>query len=108
MATETKDRTKDQVKALHAEGKSAKEIAEALGKTPATIYNHLRGLGLGQGKRGRPRKTDAEKAEGSKTPVTPRPRRGSKGKPGPKASTPSTNGHDASVADRFPKIKAAV
>jgi transposase len=60
-------KTREQVKAMAAEGKSAKEIAEALGKTPATIYSHLRNLNATPRKRGRPRKTEeaAEKVVAS-------------------------------------------
>lgn len=112
--TETKEKTRDQVKALAGEGKNAQEIAEALGKTPATVYNHLRNLGLGHGKRGRPKGSGKTEGE-SKTEVKTRPRPGSKtetakAKPGPKPKPipASSNGHDATASARFPKIAEAI
>lgn len=105
--------TKDQVIALHKDGKSAKEIAEALGKTTATVYNHMRNAGLGTGKRGRPRKSDAEKAKATETKsetksegVKTRPRPGSKAAPAEKVTAKaSTNGHDEA---RFPVVRQAI
>lgn len=107
--------TKDQVIALHKDGKSAKEIAEALGKTTATVYNHMRNAGLGTGKRGRPRKSDAEKAKATEAKsdtkaqsegVKTRPRPGSKAAPAEKVTAKaSTNGHDEA---RFPVVRQAI
>ncbi len=67
--------TRGQVEILAKEGKTAKEIADALGKTPATIYNHLRNLGIApEGKRGRPRKNPDEAP--AEAPAAPRARPG--------------------------------
>lgn len=81
--------TKDQVKAMAADGKSAQEIAEALGKTPATIYNHLRNLGVApKGKRGRPRKSE-DGAQPAKAATRKRPSPKTRTAP----QTASRNGH---------------
>jgi biotin operon repressor len=77
--------TRQQVEELVAKGKTAAEIAEALGKTKATIYSHLRNIEEAGGKtnksttRGRPR-ADAEDAPAA-TDEAPKPR------PNPRAKT---------------------
>jgi transposase len=99
MATEVREnpaKTREQVAKLAAEGKNAKEIAEATGKTLATVYSHLRKINPdAPRKRGRPRKDEAEKraaatqAKAAKaTGTKPAPAR----KSTPKATT-NGNGH---------------
>lgn len=93
------DNTKDQVRELVDKGKSAKEIAETLGKTPATVYVHIRNIKAERGdktpaKRGRPPKLQSQGSESKPEASKPKP-----------ASTAKDNGHDAS---RFPKVRAAV
>lgn len=94
------DKTRDQVREMMDEGKSAKEIAAALDKTPATVYVHIRNIKEERGdktpaKRGRPPKA---KAEGeAKTEA--------KSEAKPAASKAKTNGH-ADV--RFPEVRAAI
>jgi hypothetical protein len=101
--------TKEQVAELMDKGLEAKEIAEKLGKTPATIYVHLRNIKLDRGfkvqaKRGRPPKAKVE-GETPKTDSKPRARPPTaKANGGEKAA--GTNGHVAE--SRFPAIKAAV
>jgi predicted ArsR family transcriptional regulator len=100
-------------------GKSAKEIAEALDKTPATIYSHIANIRKDRGdteprKRGRPPKAKTEGESNGKSEGTPRPRpavtKASGEKPAPKSEKASaSNGHDAlKSASRFPIIHAAI
>jgi predicted ArsR family transcriptional regulator len=120
MATEAPEKpvkTKDRVAALLKEGHSAKEISEALGKTLATVYVHIRNIEKEQGnttprKRGRPPKVQADGE--SKPASRPRPpratrtvaQRGETQKVLDKAA--SGNGHNAHGFDRFPRIKEAI
>jgi hypothetical protein len=113
MATDTKE----QVKELLAKNKSAKEIAEALDKTPATIYNHIANIRKESGdttprKRGRPPKVategDAPKEEATPAAARPRPGKAAPVKTEAKQTvtpTAKSNGHDTS---RFPVIRAAI
>lgn len=96
--TAEKTKTKEQVKAMLADGKSVKEIAEKLNKTPATIYVHQRNLKAESGdktpaRRGRPPKLTQKSDGDSKTAES-------------KVTSPkaSTNGNSA----RFPKIQEAI
>ena len=87
-------------------GKSAGEIAEALGMSQANVYAHIRKInaenGIASRGRGRPPKVQTEGKE-SKTeakseakPQASRPAPGkAASKPGPKPATASTNGHDS-------------
>jgi biotin operon repressor len=109
------DSTREQVAALMDKDKSAAEIAEALGKTKATVYVHIRNIKQERGepvqsKRGRPPKAKTEGDE--KPPVAKgktRPAPGSTAKTSEpqaaKSAPASSNGHDPA---RFPKIAAAV
>jgi biotin operon repressor len=70
--------TRQQVEELTAKKKSAKEIAEILGKTTATIYSHLRNIEADGGEvrkssRGRPR-ADAETPQAETPKPRPNPR----------------------------------
>jgi predicted transcriptional regulator len=108
--------TKEQVAQLLDKGMEAKDIAEKLGKTKATIYNHIANIRKDRGdttprKRGRPPKAQSESKTAPKptgTSTRQRPPVGDKPKPTP-AETPKPtakdNGHDA---HRFPKVRAAI
>lgn len=88
MAEQT---SRQKVEHLHKQGKSAKDIADALDMSQANVYAHLRKISAEAGeaprKRGRPPKVQAEngkaetKAEG-KPATRPAP-----GKAAPKAAT---------------------
>jgi transposase-like protein len=121
------DTTKAQVAELLDQGMAAKDIAEQLGKTPATVYNHIANIRKDRGdttprKRGRPPKNqndETPKAD-SKSGTRQRPPVG--GKPAaapatekvpvagksaaaPKADSASNgNGH----VSRFPVVHAAI
>lgn len=94
MAEQT---SRQKVEGLHKQGKSAKEIAEALDMSQANVYAHLRKISAEAGeaprKRGRPPKVQTEngktetKAE-SKPATRPAP-----GKAAPKAVKAESNGH---------------
>lgn len=103
--TPFKAKTKDQVAAMAKEGKSAAEIAEALGKTQATVYSHLRNLGVGPKRgRGRPRKSDAEKAE---TTDAKSETKATRARPGAKAPADS-NGHAPTTGDLRKTVEALI
>lgn len=101
MADNTK--TREQVEALHAEGKTPAEIAEALGKSKANIYVHLRNIAKDAGepprKRGRPPALNKDGETPEKTPKAPSATK----------AKPSSNGHDKAKSEaRFPHIRAAI
>jgi uncharacterized protein YjcR len=124
MATDTKS-TREQVEELMNKGMEAKEIAEKTGKTPATVYVHIRNINAERGVkprgRGRPPKVQTD---GESKPATRKapPKSDSKSDEAPKkrgrppgsgkksAGSPQAadNGHHTSAADRFPAIKAAI
>lgn len=104
--------TREQVEELYDKGVTeAKDIAEKIDKTPATVYVHLRNIAKERGekprKRGRPPKVQTEGE--STTKPTPRkaPPRAGKGKAekAAPASDASSNGHSA---DEFPQVKTAI
>ena len=89
-------RTKQQVAELAAQGKSAAEIAETLGKTVATIYSHLRNL-------------KSEGSEGEKKEVKPRGRPRKNPETEVKSQAPkakAANGHKAEA--EFPELRGQI
>lgn len=99
MAEVRANPTREKVAVMEKEGKSAKEIAAALDMSTATVYNHLRQLHPDKPrKRGRPRKTEAEKAAAVETPKAETPVKTPKrrGRP-PKAATATANGNGVNV-----------
>jgi transposase-like protein len=115
--TEAPASTKDQVREMLDADKSVEEIAEALGKTKATIYVHIRNIKAERGEkprgRGRPPKAaspNGEKADSAKSRPAP-PKTGStKAAPATgktEAPVKATNGA-VSFGERFPLVKASI
>lgn len=114
--TEAPASTKDQVREMLDEDKSVEEIAEALGKTKATIYVHIRNIKSERGEkprgRGRPPKVGGDKTEAKgKTDSAksrPAPPKAGKEAPGKTEAPAKDNGHAESFGERFPDVKDAI
>lgn len=129
MATETEKTTRELVEELYDDGMTeAGDIAEALSKTPATVYVHLRKIREERGEkprgRGRPPKAKTEGEEKAKPKPAPKAK-GKTTRPAPTRKAPQaktetkteakaeakseakTNGH-VSHAERFPLVADAI
>lgn len=116
--TEAPASTRDQVTEMYDADKSVEEIAEALGKTKATIYVHIRNIKAERGEkprgRGRPPKAaspDGEKDSAKSRPAPPKA--GTKAEAPAKATpakaeTPAKSNGSASFAERFPRVKDSI
>jgi transposase-like protein len=115
--TEAPASTKDQVREMLDADKSVEEIAEALGKTKATIYVHIRNIKAERGEkpRGRGRPPKAAPAEGNgdsakSRPAPPKAGAGAstKAAPAAKSEAPAKANGAVSFAERFPLVKASI